>query len=104
MSTKKVSFITKINDNWKAWAVIGGIIVVSIGGWNYAMAQVEKTAEAKVNAVINKAMIEGAKEASKQAVKDELPAISRQVAIDVVNELKKEQMIRPAPIAENKAP
>lgn len=94
--------IDTINKSWKAWAVIGGIIATTIFGWNYAMAQVEKTAEAKVQATINKAMIDGSKDAAAQAVKEQLPAISKQVAKDVVDQLKQEQMIQPPPKEGNK--
>jgi len=87
----------KVQSNWKAWAVIGTIIAVSIGGWTYAMGQVEATAQKAVDARINKAMIDGAKEATAQAVKEQLPAISKQAARDVVEELKAQQMIQPPP-------
>ena len=91
------SLLSKINTNWKAWAIIGGIIGVSIFSWNYAMGQVEATAQKAVDARINKAMIDGAKEATSQAVKEQLPAISKQAAKDVVEELKSQQMIQPPP-------
>lgn len=94
---KQQNFLSKISSTWKALAVIGGIIVVSIAGWTYAMDQVEKTAEKKTQAVINKAMIDGAKESAAQAVKEQLPEISKQVANEVVQQLKQEQMIKPPP-------
>ena len=97
MPAKKTSFLNKISSTWKAAAVIGGIMVVSIAGWTYAMDQVEKTAEKKTQAVINKAMIDGAKESAAQAVKEQLPEISKQVANEVVQQLKQEQMIKPPP-------
>jgi len=92
---KKSDILNKIQTTWKAWAVIGGIIGVSIFSYNYAMGQVEITAQKAVDARINKAMIDGAKDATAQAVKEQLPAISRQAAKDVVEELKAQQMIAP---------
>lgn len=91
------NLINKIQSSWKAWAIIGGIIGVSIFSWNYAMGQVETTAQKAVDARINKAMIDGAKDATAQAVKEQLPAISKQAAKDVVEELKAQQMIQPPP-------
>jgi len=96
MPTKKANgLLNKVQSSWKAWAIIGGIIATSIFGWTYAMGQVETTAQKAVDARINKAMIDGAKDATAQAVKEQLPAISRQAAKDVVEELKAQQMIQP---------
>ena len=94
---RSVDFLNKIQSQWKSMAVIGGILITGIVGWNYAMAQVEKTAEKTTQATINKAMIDGAKDSAAQAVKEQLPAISKQVANEVVQQLKQEQMIRPPP-------
>ena len=96
------ALLNKVQSSWKAWAVIGGIIGASIFSWNYAMAQVEQTAQKAVDARINKAMIDGAKEATATAVRDQLPAISKQAAKDVVEELKAQQMIQPPPPKEKK--
>lgn len=91
------NLLAKVQSNWKAWATIGVIIGGSIFSWNYAMGQVEATAQKAVDARINKAMIDGAKDATAQAVKEQLPAISKQAAKDVVEELKQQQMIQPPP-------
>ena len=91
------NLLNKVQSSWKAWAIIGTIIAASIFSWNYAMGQVESTAQKAVDARINKAMIDGAKDATAQAVKEQLPAISRQAAKDVVEELKQQQMIQPPP-------
>lgn len=98
-SKKRPNFLNKIQSTWKSLAIIGGIIAFGIMGWNYAMAQVEKTAEKTTQATINKAMIDGAKDSAAQAVKDQLPTISKQVAKEVVEQLKQEQMIKSPPAA-----
>jgi ribosomal protein S7 len=92
-----MALMDQIKKNWAAWLVIGGIA----GGTFYVIdmidARAEEVARKTVQAEVNKAMIDGAKEAAKQAVKDELPKISKQVAKDVVQELKDEQMVKAAP-------
>jgi hypothetical protein len=86
-----LSFIGRIDKTWKAVMVIIGIIVSTIGGWNYTMAQAKETAQTAVDAKVNSAMIEGAKKAAADAVKEQLPEIAKQVAKEVAAEVVKQQ-------------
>ncbi len=80
MGANEMSLIDKVKENWQALAVIGGIVAASIVGWNYAMAQAKEVAQQAVEAKVNKAMIDGAKQAAADAVKEQLPAIAAEVA------------------------
>lgn len=79
--------LDSVNKNWKALTVIGVIAGGSIFGWNYAMAQAGEVAKKEVQATINKEMIDGAKKAAADAVKEQLPAIARQVANEVAQQI-----------------
>lgn len=86
-----MALLESIKNNWAAWAVIGVIIGGSIGGWNYAMAQVKETARTEVAATVNKETLEGAKQAAKEAVKEIVPDIAKQVAQETVKEMMAQQ-------------
>lgn len=83
-------FLKQVQENWKALAVIGIIAASAIGGWNYAMAQVKETTKTEVQAQINKEMVDGAKKAAADAVKEQLPIIAKAVADEVVKAQKAE--------------
>jgi len=86
-----MTFLDNVRKNWAALAVIGAIIGASVGGWNYAMAQAADVAQKEVQATINKEMIDGAKKAAADAVKEQLPEIAKQVAKEVAKEVVKAQ-------------
>lgn len=86
-----MSFIDRIKRDWKAVTVIAGIVGGSIGAWNYTMARAEETANKAVDAKVNTAMIEGAKKAAADAVKEQLPAIAKQVAKEAAAEVIRQQ-------------
>lgn len=79
-----MTLLEQVKKNWQALAVIGAIIGVSVGGWNYAMAQSAEVARKEVQATVNKEMIDGAKKAAAEAVKEQLPIIAKEVAKAVV--------------------
>ena len=86
-----IGFIERINRDWKALVTIGVIVVSSVYGWNYTMAQAADVAQKEVQATINKEMIDGAKKAAADAVKEQLPAIARQVAAEVAKQVVEAQ-------------
>jgi predicted negative regulator of RcsB-dependent stress response len=86
-----MSMLAEIQKNWKALGVIGVIIGGTIFGWNYAMAQAKDAARTEVQATVNKEMIDGAKKAAADAVKEQLPAIAAEVAKQVAAEVVKAQ-------------
>lgn len=83
--------LKEVSNSWKSFMVIGGIVVATILGWNYTMAQAEETAQKAVDAKVNTAMIDGAKKAAADAVKEQLPDIAKQVAKEVAKEVVKQQ-------------
>lgn len=85
-----VPFLKQVQENWKALAVIGAIAASAIGGWNYAMAQAADVAKKEVQATVNKEMVDGAKKAAADAVKEQLPIIAKAVADEVVKAQKAE--------------
>ncbi len=86
-----MTFVDKIQKSWKSLAVIGVIIGASIGAWNYTMAQAKEVARTEVQATVNKEMIDGAKKAAADAVKEQLPQIAKQIAKEVAQEVIKQQ-------------
>lgn len=88
---REPSMINSVQKNWKSMAIIGAIIATSIFGWTFAMGQVKQVAQDAVDQKVNKAMIDGAKEAAAKSVAEQLPAISKQVAQDTVREMMVQQ-------------
>jgi type II secretory pathway pseudopilin PulG len=86
-----MTLFEQVKKNWQALAVIGAIIGASVGTWNYAMAQAAEVAQKEVQATVNKEMIDGAKKAAADAVKEQLPIIAREVAKEVVKEMQNQQ-------------
>lgn len=86
-----MSLIERIKKDWLSLTVIAGIVGGSIYAWNYTMAAAEETAQKAVDAKVNTAMIEGAKKAAADAVKEQLPDIAKQVAKEVAKEVVKQQ-------------
>jgi hypothetical protein len=86
-----MALLAQIQKNWAALLVIGGIVGSSIYGWNYAMAQAAETAKKEVQATINKEMIDGAKKAAAEAVREQLPIIAKEVAKEAARAVIEEQ-------------
>ncbi len=79
--------IGEIRKSWRSLAVIGGIVGTAILAWNYTMAQARDVARTEVQATVNREMIEGAKRAAADAVKEQLPEIAKQAAQEAVKAL-----------------
>lgn len=86
-----MTFLEQVKKNWVALTFIGGIVGASIFGWNYAMAQAKDAARTEVQATVNKEMVDGAKKAAADAVKEQLPTIAKEVAKEVAKQVVEAQ-------------
>lgn len=83
--------MSDVKKNWAALAVITGIMATTIFGYNYVLAQSKEVAKTEVQATINKEMVDGAKKAAADAVREQLPAIAKQVAEEVAKQVVEAQ-------------
>ena len=88
--------LKKVDSTWASLAIIITIVAGSIVGWNYTMAAAEDVAVKATQATVNKAMIDGASQAAAEAVKQQLPAIAREVAKEVVKAQKEQDAVEKA--------
>lgn len=90
--------LADVKRNWAGITVITAIMGATLFGYNYVLAQAKDTAKTEVQATINKEMVDGAKKAAADAVREQLPAIAKEVAKEVakqVVEAQKEEAARP---------
>jgi hypothetical protein len=81
-----MGILQQVDKTWKAAGIIVGIVAGSIFGWTFTMAQAAEVAKKEVQATVNKEMIDGAKKAAADAVKEITPDIARIVAQEMVKQ------------------
>jgi hypothetical protein len=86
-----MAFFQKLKDDWASVTIIVGMLTMGILGFNYTMAQAKDAARTEVEVRVNKAMIDGAKEAAKKAVEEQLPTIAEAAADAAVQKYAKQQ-------------
>ena len=81
-----MGILQQVDKTWKAIGIIIGIVAGSIVGWTFTMAQAAEVAKKEVQATVNKEMIDGAKKAAADAVKEITPDIAKIVAQEMIKQ------------------
>jgi hypothetical protein len=81
-----MGMLQQVDKTWKAAGIIVGIVAGSIVGWTFTMAQAAEVAKKEVQATVNKEMIDGAKKAAADAVKEITPDIAKIVAQEMIKQ------------------
>jgi CheY-specific phosphatase CheX len=81
-----MGMLQQVDKTWKAIGIIIGIVAGSIVGWTFTMAQAAEVAKKEVQATVNKEMIDGAKKAAADAVKEITPDIAKIVAQEMIKQ------------------
>ena len=81
-----MGMLQQVDKTWKAIGIIIGIVARSIVGWTFTMAQAAEVAKKEVQATVNKEMIDGAKKAAADAVKEITPDIAKIVAQEMIKQ------------------
>ena len=94
-----MGFFERLKEDWAAVTLIVGMLTFGVLGFNYTMAQAKDAATTTVEAKVNKAMIDGAKEAARKAVEEQLPAIAEAAADAAIEKYaKKQEAKKPKPV------